>query len=309
MTLKRKALYARLMLLMAPLLWGFGFIVLKNSLNLFPVNYIMAFRFTMAAVGLIVIFHKRLLKMKKKDLLSGAVLGVLLYIAYTIQTYGLALTTPGKNAFITTFYVVVVPFCYWIFKRKKPKIYNIAAALICLTGIGFLSLNQDFSIGTGDLLTLVAGIFYAIHITCISIYSKNRDPFVLTIVQFAAVAVISWSVAGVSEPFPATFSQDGILGILYLGFFSTMIALLFQTIGQKYTSPVHTSLLLSLESPFGLLFSILFFGEYFSVQMLLGCVLIALAVLISETRLAFLRPKSKRGKTNPAKPPAEPGAE
>ena len=70
---------------------------------------------------------------------------------------GLQYTTAGKNAFLTSVYVVLVPFLYWVFYRKRPTAYNLAAAVLCLLGVGFLSLGEGFTMGLGLSLIHIFG--------------------------------------------------------------------------------------------------------------------------------------------------------
>ena len=79
------------------------------------------------------------------------------------------------------------------------------------------------------------------------------------------------------------------MSLLYLGIASTMVGFLLQNIGQKYTEPSTAALLLSMESVFGVLFSVLMLGEVLSVRMAYGCILIFVAIIISETKLEFLQ--------------------
>ena len=81
--------------------------------------------------------------------------------------------------------------------------------------------------------------------------------------------------------------------LLYLAIAATAVALLFQNVGQKYTDPSSAALLLSLEAPFGVAFSVLFGAENPSPLMYLGFLLIFLAVVCSETKFQFLRKAAK----------------
>ena len=106
-------------LLGTAVIWGFAFVVVKNSLDLIPPTYMLAFRFTIAAVVLAAVFCRRLKKLDKIIWQEGAVLGMFLFLSYLVQTIGCQYTTAGKNAFLTAVYVVFVPFLYWIFSKKK----------------------------------------------------------------------------------------------------------------------------------------------------------------------------------------------
>lgn len=281
---------ASLGLLLTAVIWGFAFVVVKNSLDRIPPIYMLAFRFTIAAAALALILCRRLRRISRADWHSGAVLGAFLFMAYAVQTVGCQYTTAGKNAFLTTIYVIIVPFLQWLINHKKPDRLALAAALIAIAGIGLLSLQGESGINPGDLLTILCGFFYAIHIVYIDRYTEHQDPALLTVLQLGFAAVFSWILAPLLDGgFPtAAFQPAAITGMLYLGLMSTMLGFLLQNVGQKYTAPSTASLLLSFESVFGVLFSTLFLHEQMTGRMLLGCTLMFLAVLLVETRFSFL---------------------
>ena len=281
-------------LLLTALIWGFAFVVVKNSLDLIPPIYMLAFRFTIASAALALILFRRLRRITRRDLQSGASLGVFLFAAYALQTIGCQYTTAGKNAFLTTIYVILVPFLHWLINRRRPDRYVIGGALLAMVGIGLLSLQGEGGIALGDLLTLLCGIFFAVHIVYIDRYTLAQDPAILTVLQLATAAVLSFLLAPLIDgPFPAqALHPEAVTGMLYLGLLSTMLGFLLQNIGQKYTTPSTASLLLSFESVFGVLFSTLFLHEAMTARMLLGCLLMFIAVLLVETRFSFLRWKT-----------------
>ncbi|TAH64367.1 MAG: EamA family transporter [Anaerolineaceae bacterium] len=273
----------------ASIIWGSSFLVVKSSMDSMQPHTLLAIRFTIGSLLLCAIFYKRLKLLNKDYLISGGILGAFLFIAYSIQTIGIIGTTPGKNAFLTAIYCVIVPYLYWIVNKKKPDKYNIIAAILCLTGIGFVSLNSDLRIQYGDAFSLISGFFYAAHMVAISKLAKDRDPVLLTIVQFIYTAIISWVVTLLFEDLPKTFSPNAIGELLYLAIFATAIALLLQNIGQKYTKPAQASIILSLEAVFGVIFSVIFFKEEISPKLFIGFLFIFIAILTSETKWSFLK--------------------
>ncbi len=285
---------AKPMLLAAPIIWGSSFVVMKHSLDSFTPMYLLAFRFTAAALVLALVFWKMWKNMDKGYLKAGIITGTCLFFAYAFQTYGLDYTTSGKNAFLTAVYCVIVPFLYWLIAKKRPDKYNLLAALICIVGIGLVSLTTgeggSLSINIGDALTLVGGFFFAAHIVAVNKYAEGRDIFLITTLQFAFFALWSWAGAILfREPLPTNLSAGTIWGLVYLVIFSSCGALLFQNIGQKYTAPATAAVLLSLEAPFGVLTSIAVGEENLNSLMVIGFVLIFIAVICSETKFSFLR--------------------
>ena len=283
---------AKPLIVIATLIWGSTFFIMKDTLDSVDLQFLLAFRFTFAAVILAVVFWKRWKGMDRSCWWRGAVMGLLLYAAYTVQNYGLMGTTPGKNAFFTAVYCVMVPFLYWVVDRLRPDRFNVLAALLCIAGIGFVSWDGGFSLGYGDVLTLISGFLYACHITATSKFSQGRDIFLLTVIQFATTAVCCWAGTCVTGGFPAGgLPAKAWLVLVYLAVAATTLALLFQNVGQKYTSPSAAAVLLSLEAPFGVAFSVAFTDESPSGFMYCGFFLIFVAVLCSETKFSFLRKK------------------
>lgn len=280
-------IFSSIGLLVTTIIWGFAFVIVKDSLDVIQPFYMMAFRFTIASIGLCLIFFKKLKGLNLRILKHGIILGLFLFSAYAFQTIGCKYTTASKNAFITTIYVVIVPFLTWLIVKKKPSFYAVIAAILAIIGIGLLSLQGDLSVNIGDILTAICGFAYAIHIVYISKYTETEDPIVLTVLQLVTVAIISWFCAFIFEgelPLEA-LKQNGILGsMLYLGLLSTMLAFLLQNVCQKYIPPALTALILSMESVFGVLFSCLILKEVLTLRMFFGCTLIFIAVLIAEKK-------------------------
>ena len=285
---------AKPMLFAAAFIWGSSFFIMKDTLDSMPVQYLLAIRFTTGAVLLGLVCCKKWRPFMKPDYLwRGGLMGLCLYLAYAIQTYGLERTTSSKNAFLTAVYCVLVPFFHWAFSRVRPDKFNILAAVLCVAGVGLVSLNGDLSINIGDLLTLLCAVFYALHIVVTAKVSPERDISLLTVFQFAFAALFAWIGGLLTEEFPATAlsSAEVLLPMAYLGIMATTVALLFQNVGLVYSDPSSGAVILSLESVFGVLCSVVFYGDPVTVKLMAGFLLIFLAVVCSETKFSFLKQK------------------
>ena len=281
--------WGRVALLTAALIWGSSFIVMKNAVEGVPVFMLLGIRFTVGCLLLMLILHRRLKTIGKKQLLHGAVVGTLLFAAYTVQTFGLRETTPGKNAFLTAVYCVLVPFVNWVIFRRRPTGWNWLAAVMCLAGIGLVSLEGDLTMNRGDALTLVGGVFYALHLVAVSRFGEEDDPVMLTMLQFGASAVWCWGLSFMTESMPNPFPTNAWLELAYLAVFATTAALLLQNVGQSVTPAAPAAILLRLESVFGVAFSVMLGAEGLTAQLVCGFALIFLAVVASETQFSFLR--------------------
>ena len=293
MSPKTMKLLAKPMLFAAALIWGTSFFIMKNALDVMPVFFLLAVRFTAGAVLLALVCWKKWKDFTSDYLWRGAVIGGFLFLAYSVQTFGLALTTPSKNAFLTAVYCVIVPFLTWAVVKTRPDRYNIAAALLCVTGVGLVSLTEGLTINTGDLLTLVCAIFYAAHIVAVAKVSPGKDITLLTVFQFAFAGLYAWICGAFTETFPAAAlaEPEVFLPMIYLCVMATTVALLFQNVGMVWSDPASASVILSLESVFGVLFSVLFYKDPVTGRLLAGFALIFLGVVCSETKFTFLRKK------------------
>lgn len=280
--------FASLGLLLTAAVWGFAFVVVKDSLDYVGSVYMVAIRFSIAAIGLAIIFCKRLKKIDKKHLLMGGVTGLFLFLAYLVQTIGCSYTTAGKNAFLTTIYVILIPLIGWPLYKKRPQWHVFLAAGLSLTGIGLLALGGDdiSGINIGDILTLLCGLFFALHILWTEKCNKEGcDTIIITMLQFAFAAFFGWILAPFIDgafPIVAIQTPKVVLSMLYLGLFSSMICFSLQNIGLKYVQSSLASLFLSFESVFGVLFSTIFLHETLTLKMAVGCMLIFSAIVIAE---------------------------
>lgn len=288
MNSKYTSILASIGLIITAAIWGFAFVVVKDSLDYIGSFYMVAIRFSIAAIGMGLIFFKKIKLIDKKHLVMGAVTGFFLYFAYIVQTVGCFYTTAGKNAFLTTVYVILIPLISWPLYKKRPGWFVFVAAVMSLTGIGLLALggNDLGGINRGDVLTLVCGLFYALHILWTEKCNKEGCSVILiTLLQFFFAALFAWLTAPFADgPFPvAALGEVKVVGsMLYLGLLSSMVCFSLQNIGLKYVPSSLASLFLSFESVFGVLFSTIFLHEVITVRMIFGCVLIFLAILLAE---------------------------
>jgi len=289
----KKSTIADLALLLVAIIWGSGFIVTKNALDNIGPYYLLFSRFIVASTVLGTIMYKKIKNATKEDIKAGIIIGLFLFAGFATQTVGLQYTEAGKQAFITATNVVMVPFIYWGISKKRPDKYEVFAAFLCLIGIGILSLNRDFTMNIGDLLTLICAVLFACHISSTGYFAKELDPYVISVVQMATAAVLSLIFALIFEGTNFPLERSTIIPVLYLALFSTMAAFLIQTVAQKYTSSTHAAIILSLEAVFGSTFAIIFLKEAVTIKYFIGCMAILISVITAETKWEFIRFREK----------------
>ncbi len=282
---------ADLSLIFVAILWGGGFIAVKDALDTLTPMYLMAFRMTVAAITFLFLFPK-LRGLSWQDVRYSLVVASMLYLGFAFQTVGLQFTDVSKQGFLTATYVVIVPLLYWLFYKKLPERKVFAGCVLVLVGIGLVSLSENFSLGIGDTLTLVCAVFFAVHIIATAKALEKVDPFKLAFLQFAIAALLFGATAAVTEPFPVGTTVRTWGAIIYGGVVATFVCFLVQTIAQKYTTPSKTSLFLSLESVFAAIFGVMLLGEELTLRKLVGFALIFASILLIELDIPVFQNKA-----------------
>ena len=275
------------MLFVAAIVWGSGFFVMKEAVDLLKPSTLVGARYILAAAIMLVLTPRQIVRnLQASQVLPGVALGVVYFVAFYVQTQGLTDTTPGKSAFLTATYAVMTPFVFWVVGRRKPGLVNIVVALVAVIGIGLVSLDSGLGIGWGDALTLLGALFFALHIALLGRYTKDCNVFLLTFLQFLMCGVLGLALGLATEPQPALGQvlQPSIVGqIVWLAVVCSVVASLGQNVGQTRVPPSPAALILCLESVFGVLFSVLFYGEELTLRIMLGFMVIFVAIVLSET--------------------------
>lgn len=279
----KKNIWASFALLLTAAIWGSAFVFQKFATDELTTSFIVAVRFTVAGLITAAATVKKWHRIDRGYLLGGFLAGATMALGTGLQTVAMTFgTSPGKSAFLTAAYCVIVPFLYWLVKKEKPKKNHLLSAVICLMGIGLISLNGGGSLTLGDGVTLLCSVVFAANIIAISVFCQGRDPMLLTMLQICVSALCGWGSVIVTGGMPEHLSMGAAGNVLYLAVFSTALCLSLQSIGLKYTNATVGTVLLSLESVFGVLFSIPLCGEQVTPRMALGFAVVFAAVLLSQ---------------------------
>ena len=279
----KQSTIAKLTLFLTAVLWGSTFTIGKLATEAFSASIIIALRFLVAALVLLLAAFPQRKQLNKTYWVHGFWMGLTLYLSYVLQVGGLALdTSPGKSAFLCTTYSVLVPFIHWFVTKRPPKPRHVVCVFLCLCGVGLLSLSGGWGMSAGDLLTVLSGVPCAMNIVISSIVSKNKNVLLLTTVELWVVTVLAWAFMLAGGDFPAEYPLGAVGGIVYLGLFATAFCLYMQSYGLKYAEPAIGGMILSLESVFGVLFSVLIYREGITLRMIVGFAVIFAAIVLSQ---------------------------
>lgn len=276
-------LMGRLAIFSTAVIWGTSFAVLKSALDSIGTMWVLAIRFTVSTIILLFMARKHLKNISAACIKGSVLMGLCLAVAYIVQTYGLVYTTPGKNAFLTATYCVLTPFLAWLVYKRRPGFFNVLAAVMCVAGVGLVSLNEGFNgVNIGDILTIFCGFFYSFQIILLENYSDSGEASIITAIQFITAALVCWAGALAFESPPVNVSTAAWLEIAYLSIMCTAVCFFLQAWGMKYTPSSTVAMLMTLEAVFGVIFSVLFFNEVVTAKMFVGFALIFAAVVLSE---------------------------
>lgn len=280
--MKQKTI-AKLALFLTAALWGSTFSIGKIASEVFSASFIIALRFSVASIALFIVAFPMRKELDKKYWVDGFWMGVTLFISYLLQVGGLALdTSPGKSAFLCTTYSVMVPFLYWFVTKERPKLHHIACVFLCLAGVGILSLSGGWGMSLGDIYTVLSGVPCAVNIVISAIVCRDRNVLLLTTIELWVVTIFAWICVFIGNTFPTEFPLHTVGSIVYLGLFATALCLFMQSYGLKYAETSIGGMLLSLESVFGVIFSIILYHEKITLRMLTGFIVIFVAIVLAQ---------------------------
>ncbi|MCT6838415.1 MAG: DMT family transporter [Bifidobacteriales bacterium] len=278
---------ANLLLLVAGAICGIGFVAQASAVGNVGAFLFIGLRFALASLTVAPLAWReaRLAKhrLTRRDYGSFIFIGLFLSIGSVLQQMGLATTTVTNSGFLTGLYVVMVPILGVMLFWSWPSPIVWPCALTALGGIYLLSGGQLNNLTTGDWLTILCAVFWALQIIFINrLAHENGRPFMLSFVQFLTCAVFGFTLAAFMEPFNWPSVMLSWPAILFGGVFSCGIAFTLQAVGQRYTSAPQAAIMLSSEALFAALFGAILLGERMMVHGMIGCALIFIAMITVE---------------------------
>lgn len=278
---KNLRLRANIALLFVAFLWGGGFIAAKGALTGFSPFTLVTIRFLGSGIIMLIIFNKHMKYIPRHTWFNGIAIGLFMFAGMTLQTIGINHTTASKQAFLVASYTVFVPFLSWAVTKKKPSLLALIAGLLTVVGVGVLSLTGSFTIEFGDALSLLFALVFGAQIVYTAIFVQNVNMMQFTTIQFITGGILALCAALLFEAPPTALTTLAIGSAAYLLILNTTVAFTVQNIAQRYTSDTQASVILSLQSIFGVFLAILILHEAFTFRMGLGAIIIFCAVLIS----------------------------
>jgi drug/metabolite transporter (DMT)-like permease len=290
--LKNKRLQADLALGTVALVWGTTFVVVKAALSQISAMYFLTLRFSLASVCMLLLFVRPFLRYGGRavwrGLRGGAIAGMFLWLGYTLQTFGLELTTAANSGFLTGLYIVLVPLIAAAVYRRWPRKAELTGVAIASVGMALLTLHpgdQAVRLNRGDALTIGSAVAFAIHLLVLGYYSQRERFEAVALGQIVCTAILC-SASLLVQPPTVLWGPGVLFAIALTGIFATALAFALQTWGQQYTTPTRTALIFALEPVFSLGTAVSLGGETFTWMSLIGGSLVIAGIVAVELKPA-----------------------
>ena len=271
--------------------WGSTFFLIKDLVTRMPVADLLVIRFAIGSVALGLIAARRI-HLSRPVVIYGVLLGLLYGSAQILQTAGLSHTSASVSGFVTGLYVVATPLLTAIILRRRIPPLTWVAAVLATLGLGVLAL-RGFSIGYGELLTLISAVIYAGHIVALGRFSSPETTLSLSLVQLSMITLLTavaalWPTAGSAPGIQLPGSLHDWLVVLYLALIASALTMVLQTWAQAHIEPSRAAVIMAMEPVWAAAFAVALGGESITARMIIGGLAIVSAMYLVE------RPQRRR---------------
>jgi drug/metabolite transporter (DMT)-like permease len=265
------------------ILWGWSFVAIHESLTTLSASAFNAYRFLVGGLVMMMVLARKPLRISFDEMKDGTLAGVALFLAFALQTTGIAYTTASNASFITGLAVVFTPLFALVLLKVQVNKQQAFGAVVAAVGLALLTIN-NLAVHLGDVLVLGCAVFTALHIVVLSKVSKNHDAEVLAFIQVAVVGVLSFIWSATTGTISVPHTPQVLTTIVVMGIGGTAIGYFVQTKAQVASAPSRIALVLVLEPVFGGLFGYLLGGDRLDARNLFGALLIIVAMVVTEYR-------------------------
>ena len=188
---------AALLLLLTSFIWGLSFVAQSVSSDLVGPFTFNSIRLLIGGIVLVPFAIPSIRKGMhdpgywKKTLKAGIVCGLLLAAASLTQQIGVGYSGAGKGGFITSVYIIIVPFISLIFGKKVEKKTWIAG-LVALIGMYLLCMGGENTISVGDIYLILCALLFSFHIMAIDALGKDVDGITMSMLQFFVGGIVTF---------------------------------------------------------------------------------------------------------------------
>src|SRR5215213_1907442 len=287
---------ADLTLLIVSIFWASAFVAQRVAGQMGSVYLFNGMRYLLAAVIVLPFAIRIGLLPGPTRTISRAqyqwmlIAGFILFLGSALEQLGVVYTTAGNAGFITSLYVVLVPIVLFIIWHEKAHWISIITVILAGVGAFLLSTSGRFEVRSGDVLELVSALFWTLHVIILGKYASNFESLSFSVGQLIVCGILNIGI-GIFVEKSMRLNLPLLGAIVYTSFFSLGLCYTLQIWAQKHTPPADAALILSLESVFAVLSGWLILNERLIAIQIFGCILIFVAVLLSQFKQWNLRGK------------------
>lgn len=267
-------------LILTTFFWGGSFLFSKIGLREVPPLLFVFTRFTLATLVMALLSLRRLGRLDLTVVKRGAMVGAALGLTNITFAFGVRDTSISRAGVLNNLFVLFIPLITRLVWKERIGRINLAGLALAAGGIWLLATSGGVGFNRGDLVSTVCALFIAGHIITVSRVLKDDDVWLVSLVQFATVALMSGAAFLAVSGELVCPSPPALLSVLYCAIFPTVICFTLQNSFQRYVTPTRAGLVYTLDPVWSLLAGFFLLGERLLPLEWLGCGMIFLAVLV-----------------------------
>ncbi len=272
---------AAVVLVVVTFFWGTTFLIVKDATAQMPVLAFLGVRFAIAALVMIAIRPRAVVRLSPVQRRRGVVVGLVLGGGYVTQTFGLQYTSSSVSGFLTGMFLVFTPIFAWVFGGRRLGAATWLAVGVATAGLALISL-EGVGLGLGEVLTLACAALFAGQLLLLEAWSTRSDAYGLAVIQLSAVAVGCLALAPLHGGLVLPPSGSVWAAVLFCAVGATAFAYFGQTWAQSILPASRCAIIMTMEPVFAGITGVAIGGEPMTVRLLAGAACIVAAMLLVE---------------------------
>jgi drug/metabolite transporter (DMT)-like permease len=282
-------------LVLTTFFWGGSFIFNKIGFREIPPVLFLFLRFSLATLLMGLFCARRLRQLNRETVRKGVIVGLALAATNLTFVLGVSGTSATRAGFLNNLFVLNVPLISYLLWRERLERVTLVGVVIASAGLWFMAQGGVEGFNRGDVLSTVCSLFIALHIITVSRVLRDEDIFLVSLVQFATVAVVGGVVTAIVRPVVTGIGVVSWGALLYCVVFPTVVCFTLQNRYQRFTTPTQAGLIYTLDPVWSMLGGMLVLGERLTVREWYGCLLI-LAAVAGPLLMRLVRERKRRNR-------------
>ncbi|MBN1993811.1 MAG: EamA family transporter [Anaerolineae bacterium] len=284
----RQTLLAEIIFIVVVFFWGITFVFSKGALQVVGPFAYNTLRMVLGTATLALFVGREWRQVNRAYLWPVVITGVILFLSYATQAYGIQFTTASKAGFLTGTNLVYVPIFSALLLRRVPSWTAIAGVVLAFGGLYLLSFEGPLgnpAPAPGDFWVALSGIGWALYVIALAHYSPRLNVMIYATLHVGMAALcsgIGWLFS--AEPLTLPLASAALwLGVLSTGVIVIGLGTSVETWITRLVSPTRVALIVALE-PVSAALAGWWIGETITLRIIIGGALIIIGMLVAEMR-------------------------